>query len=140
MNRGSYEYSNKQWEPKNYDGYYHGDVTLRTALAHSLNVPTARLASEVGWKNISDLAQELGFTNVKPFPSLALGAFEASPWQMAEAYTVFANEGVKTSLNMIKEVSDSHGKVLQTTQIQNRTSLPCRNRFLNHRYVEVGNG
>ncbi len=124
------KYSNKQWEPKNYDGYYHGDVTLRTALAHSLNVPTARLASEVGWKNISDLAQELGFTNVKPFPSLALGAFEASPWQMAEAYTVFANEGVKTSLNMIKEVSDSHGKVLQTTQIQNERVFHAETAFL----------
>ncbi len=123
-------YSNQRWEPKNYDGFYHGDVTLRTALAHSLNVPTARLASEVGWKNISNLAEDLGFTNVKPFPSLALGAFEASPWQMAAAYTVFANEGVKTNLNMIKIINDSKGKILQTNQIESTKVLHSQTAFL----------
>jgi penicillin-binding protein 1B len=123
-------YSNKRWEPKNYDGYYHGDVTLRTALAHSLNVPTARLASIVGWKNITHIAEELGFTNVKPFPSLALGVFEASPWQMAEAYTVFANEGVKTSLNMFKTVNDSKGKVLETTPILQERIFHSETAFL----------
>jgi penicillin-binding protein 1B len=123
-------YSNKRWEPRNYDGYYHGDVTLRTALAHSLNVPTAKLASEVGWKNISEVAEGLGFSNIKPFPSLALGAFEASPWQMAEAYTVFANEGVKTSLSMIKEVSDSKGKVLETNRIQHERIFHSETAFL----------
>ncbi|HSE42888.1 MAG TPA: PBP1A family penicillin-binding protein [Acidobacteriota bacterium] len=110
-------YSNKEWEPKNYDGYYHGDVTLRTALAHSLNVPTARLANAVGLKRISSVAEDLGFTNVKPFPSLALGTFEASPWQMAEAYTVFANEGVRTSLNMVKTIYNSEGTVLESGKI-----------------------
>lgn len=123
-------YANKQWEPKNYDGYYHGTVTLRTALAHSLNVPTARLASELGWNNILNFAQEFGFTNIKPYPSLALGAFEASPWQMAEAYTVFANQGMKTNLSMIKTVNDSDGEVLQKNKIEETRILHPQTAFL----------
>jgi penicillin-binding protein 1B len=123
-------YSHKEWEPKNYDGYYHGEVTLRTALAHSLNVPTAKLASQLGWKNILDVAQEFGFTNIKPYPSLALGAFEASPWQMAEAYTVFANQGLKTDLSMIKSVNDSKGDALQKNKIESNRILHPQTAFL----------
>ncbi|MCI0443171.1 PBP1A family penicillin-binding protein [bacterium] len=123
-------YSNKQWEPKNYDGYYHGDVTLRTALAHSLNVPTAKLASQLGWKNILKVAEEFGFTNIKPYPSLALGAFEASPWQMAEAYTAFANQGLKTDLSMVKSVNNSKGEVLQKNKIESTRIIHPQTAFL----------
>ena len=123
-------YSNKHWEPKNYDGYYHGDVTLRTALAHSLNVPTAKLGSQLGWKNILSVAEEFGFTNIKPYPSLALGAFEASPWQMAEAYTVFANQGLKTDLSIVKSVNDSKGKVLQKNKIESTRIIHPQTAFL----------
>ncbi len=123
-------YSNKQWEPKNYDGYYHGNVTLRTALAHSLNVPTAKLGSELGWKNILNVAEEFGFTNIKPYPSLALGAFETSPWQMAEAYTVFANQGLKTDLSMVKSINDSKGEALQKNKIESRRILHPQTAFL----------
>ncbi|HEY4492491.1 MAG TPA: penicillin-binding transpeptidase domain-containing protein, partial [Acidobacteriota bacterium] len=112
------EYAKKTWEPKNYDGQYHGIVTLRNALAHSMNVATAKLAMEVGLEPIADLGKQLGFTAVKPYPSLALGAFEVSPWQVATAYTVFANGGVKTELRTVKKVVNSQGKTLERSQIE----------------------
>lgn len=112
------EYSNQTWEPKNYDGQYHGIVTLRNALAQSMNVATAKLAMDVGLNPITALGKALGFEGVKPYPSLALGAFEVSPWQVATAYTVFANGGVKTELRTVKKVTDSDGKTLEHSQIE----------------------
>ncbi len=110
-------YSNQTWEPKNYDGQYHGTTTLRNALAQSMNVATAKLAIDVGLKDIADLGKKLGFTSVKPYPSLALGAFEVSPWQVATAYTVFANGGVKTELRTVQRVTGADGKTLERSQI-----------------------
>jgi len=110
-------YSNKTWEPKNYDGQYHGIVNLRSALALSMNVATARLAQQVGLQYITDWGQRLGFTKLKPYPSISLGAFEVSPWQVATAYTVFANGGVKTELRSIKKVSDTEGKTMDRSKI-----------------------
>ena len=111
-------YSNKTWEPKNYDGQYHGIVTLRNALALSMNVATARLAMDVGLNEITSLGKKLGFEGVKAYPSLSLGAFEVSPWQVASAYTVFANGGVRSELRTIKKVTDNGGKVLERSQIE----------------------
>ncbi|HSE41744.1 MAG TPA: PBP1A family penicillin-binding protein [Acidobacteriota bacterium] len=110
-------YSNQTWEPKNYDGQYHGTTTLRNALAQSMNVATAKLAMDVGLKDIADLGKKLGFGSVKPYPSLALGAFEVSPWQVATAYTVFANGGVKTELRSVRKVTSADGKTLERSQI-----------------------
>ncbi|HSP06624.1 MAG TPA: PBP1A family penicillin-binding protein, partial [Acidobacteriota bacterium] len=112
------EYDNQTWEPKNYDGEYHGIVTLRKALAQSMNVATAKLAIDVGLNPIAALGRTLGFDAVKPYPSIALGAFEVSPWQVATAYTVFANGGVKTELRTIKKVTDTAGKTLERSQIE----------------------
>ena len=111
-------FQNQVWQPKNYDGQYHGTVTLRNALAQSMNVATAKLAVEVGLEDISALAQRLGFGDVKPYPSLSLGAFEVSPWQVATAFTVFANGGVKTEIRALKKVSDSHGTTLERSKIE----------------------
>ncbi len=116
-------YSNKTWEPKNYDGTYHGVVSLRSALAQSMNVATAKLAQQVGLQPIAALARQLGFGDVKPYPSLSLGAFEVSPWQVATAYTVFANGGVKTELRTVKKVTDTTGKTLEHSQIEVRKVL-----------------
>jgi penicillin-binding protein 1B len=110
-------YSNQTWEPKNYDGQYHGTTTLRNALAQSMNVATAKLAMDVGLKDIAELGKKLGFGTVKAYPSLALGAFEVSPWQVATAYTVFANGGVKTELRSVRKVTSADGKTLERSQI-----------------------
>jgi Membrane carboxypeptidase/penicillin-binding protein len=110
-------YANQTWEPKNYDGTYHGIVTLREALAQSMNVATAKLSQDVGLPAIVRLGRQLGFGNLQPYPSVALGAFEVSPWQVATAYTVFANGGIRTELRTVKKVTDTDGKTLERSQI-----------------------
>jgi penicillin-binding protein 1B len=123
-------FENQVWQPKNYDGQYHGVVTLRDALAHSMNIATAKLAMEVGLDPIAKLGKTLGFDDVKPYPSIALGAFEVSPWQVATAYTVFANGGVETEIRTIKKVADTRGKTLERSQIEVKKILHPQTAYL----------
>jgi len=76
---------------------YHGDVTLRYALAMSLNNATVKLAEEVGYDKVADLARSAGIASVKATPAMALGAYDATPVDMTSAYTSFANGGTKLS-------------------------------------------
>lgn len=79
------------WVPKNYDGKYNGPVSMRTALAKSLNAATVRLASEVGVENIIDTAKVLGIkSNLQPYLPIALGASDVTLMEMVSAYGVFA--------------------------------------------------
>jgi penicillin-binding protein 1A len=81
----------QMWTPKNYDGKYHGIVTLRTALARSLNTATVRLASNVGLKNVIQTARDLGIrSDLQPYMPLALGASDVTLLEMTHAYSVFA--------------------------------------------------
>lgn len=98
------------WEPKNYDGKFRGEVTLRYALTHSLNIPTIELAMKVGIDSVAKTAELFGFgTNLPRVPSLALGAGEVSPLELAQAYTALANGGklinvrAMTSITRLKD-------------------------------------
>ena len=82
------------WYPKNYDDKYRGDVTLREALIHSLNLPTINLAEKVGIDSIVKTAELFGFgKNLPKVLSLSLGAGEVTPFEMARAYSGLANGG-----------------------------------------------
>src|SRR5437762_5313876 len=84
----------RTYEPNNYKQQYRGLVTAREALQHSLNVPTIKIAERVGYDRVAGMAKRLGLNaKIKGYPSVALGAFEVTPIEMAGAYTVFANEG-----------------------------------------------
>lgn len=79
------------WTPKNYDGESHGVVTLRTAMAKSLNVATVRLADKLGVQTIIDTAQKLGIkSTLQPYLPIALGASDVTLMDMVSAYAVFA--------------------------------------------------
>jgi len=81
----------QMWSPKNYDGRYNGMVTLKTALARSLNAATVRLASAVGIMNVVRTAQELGIkSELQPYLPLALGASDVTLLELTQAYAVFA--------------------------------------------------
>lgn len=87
-------FSGGTWQPKNYDNEYHGDVPLRTALALSLNTATVRLLDKVGISNVIELSKRLHITsNFEPNLSLALGATEISPIELAGAYATIARGG-----------------------------------------------
>ena len=79
----TFAYGDQIYEPRNYKEEYHGDVTARYALAMSLNNATVKLAEEVGYDKVADLAKTAGIVSVKPTPAMALGAYDATPLDMA---------------------------------------------------------
>lgn len=97
------------WVPKNYDGKYNGPVTLRTALAKSLNAATVRLASEVGVESIIDTARVLGIrSQLQPYLPIALGASDVTLMEMVSAYGVFAT-GRYTRPMLYERVTNKDG-------------------------------
>jgi penicillin-binding protein 1A len=101
------------WEPRNYTGRYLGQITLETAMSESVNTVAARLASEVGTQNVANVAKRLGITSrIQLDPSMALGAVEVSPMEMAQAYAPFANGGFTARGYGIERIRTAGGKVL----------------------------
>jgi penicillin-binding protein 1A len=101
------------WEPRNYTGQFLGPITIRTALAQSVNTVAARLASEVGTANVASTARRLGITSpIQLDPSMALGAVEVSPMEMAQAYAPFSNGGVFARGYGIERIRTATGRVL----------------------------
>ncbi|HVR08241.1 MAG TPA: penicillin-binding transpeptidase domain-containing protein, partial [Thermoanaerobaculia bacterium] len=101
------------WEPQNYDRTFRGWVTARGALEQSLNVPTVRLALEVGLRRIANLAGAMGLgTPPAAVPAMALGAVEASPLQVARMYSTLATLGLRPTLHGLDTVRDRNGILL----------------------------
>ncbi|MBS0411035.1 MAG: penicillin-binding protein 1A [Proteobacteria bacterium] len=101
------------WEPRNYTNKYLGPITLQTALAQSINTVAARLANEVGTTKVADTAHRLGITSkIQTDPSMALGAVEVSPLEMAQAYDAFANGGFLAHGYGIERIRTAAGRVL----------------------------
>jgi len=101
------------WEPHNFTNKYLGPITLQTALAQSINTVAARLANEVGTQNVARTAHRLGIVSpIQTDPSMALGAVEVSPIEMAQAYAAFANGGYAVKAYGIERIRTASGKVL----------------------------
>lgn len=113
--------------PKNYDSRYHGRVTLRKALANSYNIPAVKTLFQFGVDKFIDKATLMGistWTDRNRFGlSLTLGGGEVTMIDMATAYGVFANQGMRVDLNPILEVKTADGKILE--QSCAKTSKPC---------------
>jgi penicillin-binding protein 1B len=104
----------KRWAPKNYDKRYHGRVMLRDALAKSYNVPTVRLGLDLDVIQVIDTMHRLGVDqDLKPYPSLLLGAVDLSPLQVAQMYETIASGGYHIPLRAIRDVTTADGKPLQ---------------------------
>jgi len=102
------------WKPKNYDRQFHGQVQLRTALAHSYNVATARLGIGLGVEHILDKLPLFGIERQPPpFASSLLGAFGLSPVEVSQLYQTFADGGFRTPLRAIRTIVTADGKPLQ---------------------------
>ncbi|MDB5445605.1 MAG: hypothetical protein JWQ97_922 [Phenylobacterium sp.] len=101
------------WQPRNYTGKYLGPITLITALKESINTVAARLANEVGTANVAATARRLGITSpIQLDPSMALGAVEVSPLEMAQAYAPFSNGGFFAKAYGIERIRTASGRVL----------------------------
>lgn len=101
------------WTPRNPDGHFRGDVTLRYAIEQSLNAPFARLGMRVGLERVAATARALGVEGrLAPVPSLSLGAFETSPLSLTRAYATLAAGGVRHPLRVAGAVRDAEGRSL----------------------------
>jgi penicillin-binding protein 1A len=99
--------SSKLWRPGNFDGKFLGPVLLRTALAKSRNLCTVRVAQQIGMPAIVERARQLGIPgDIPAVLAVSLGSYEATPQNMAEAYTAFANHGLRIKPRIIREVQD----------------------------------
>lgn len=122
----TFAYGDQIYEPRNYKEEYHGEVPARYALALSLNNGTVQLAQQVGYDKVADLARSAGIVSVKPTPAMALGAYDASPLDMAAAYTVFANGGLRISPLLIDSVRNSKGDMVLDFKPEKRQVLDPR--------------
>ncbi|MCG3721722.1 penicillin-binding protein 1B [Vibrio cincinnatiensis] len=102
------------WTPRNFDRQYRGEVPLYQALAQSLNVPTVQLGMSLGIDTVSNTLQKLGVSKdeIRPVPSMFLGSFSLSPFQVAQMYQTITNSGKKAPLSALRSVSDLQGNVL----------------------------
>jgi penicillin-binding protein 1B len=124
-------YDEKPYEPSNFKDQFFGMVTLRRALAKSLNVPTVKFAERAGYDTVVDLARRSGMNaDLRPTPAVALGAYEVKPIEIAGAYTVFANRGQYTQPNWIKMIRDQSGKIIHIYKPTQRQVLDARVNYL----------
>ena len=106
------------WEPKNYDGKYEGAMRMRTALAKSKNMVSIRLLQAIGVQYAQDYVTHFGFEADKhpPYLTMALGAGSVTPWQMVNAYAIFANGGYRIQPYIVREIQDEKKEVLAQAQ------------------------
>jgi penicillin-binding protein 1B len=138
----SFAYGDQIYEPRNYKEEYHGDVTLRYALAMSLNNATVKVAEEVGYDKVADLAKSAGILSVKATPAMALGSYEATPLEMAGAYTSFTNNGERLSPILVNSVRNAKGDVMANYQTDHRQVLDPRIAYVMTNMMEgvINNG
>jgi penicillin-binding protein 1B len=124
-------FDGREYSPKDFDKEYRGDVTLREALAHSLNNPTVSLAEMVGYGNVVAMARRAGMNDkIQATPAVALGSYDITPLEAAGAYTMFANQGVYVKPSFLTLVRDHDGKALYKNQIERKQVLDPRVAYL----------
>jgi len=112
----TFYYEDRAYTPNNFRQQFNGTVTLRTALAKSLNIPTVKFAEMAGYQAVADLAEAAGLKGVKPTPALALGAYEVTPLDIASAYTIFSNQGTWVQRSLIREIRSAGGALIYQYQ------------------------
>ncbi|PMH41232.1 penicillin-binding protein 1B [Vibrio sp. 10N.286.49.B3] len=146
-----------KWSPRNFDRKFRGDVPLYQALARSLNVPTVRLGMALGIPEVSQTLEKLGIDKkeIRPVPSMFLGAFSLTPYQVAQMYQGITNSGKKAKLSALSAVVDNDGRVIYqflpsvsqtvdqqaawlTTYAMKKGVTEGTGRFLQHNFASAG--
>jgi penicillin-binding protein 1A len=114
----------QEWNPQNFDLVFRGPVTLREALAKSINVVSAKLIQKVTPQQTIFFASHMGITTpLAPYPSLALGTSEVTLWDMVTAFSVFPNGGIRVEPKYILRITDRYGKVLEENRHSRREEV-----------------
>ncbi|MGY3052064.1 penicillin-binding protein 1A [Pedobacter sp. UYEF25] len=105
----------KYWEPKNADwGNTYQDMSLRLAMARSVNTITAQLTEKVGWDNVVKWAHNCGIdSHLESVPSVSLGSNDVSVYEMVKAYSTFLSKGVRTEPILVEKITDQDDKVIE---------------------------
>jgi penicillin-binding protein 1B len=122
----TFEFDDQVWTPENYEHEYDGPITFRHALAHSRNLGTIHVAQQAGYDRVAAFWKNLGLgAPPKPYPSIALGVFEATPYEIATAYTLFPNGGMMRSLQHISRIISGGKDVMKkSTVVARQVSQP----------------
>ena len=126
---------NPPYSPVNYDGRFHGTITLRSALGNSINIPAVKTLNQIGIRSMVDLAKKMGITTWgEPQDyglALTLGAAEVKMTDMAVVYGSLANKGKRVDLNPIIKVTNYQGAVLEEKkEIKEKNVLPAEIAFI----------
>ncbi|MCH9799695.1 MAG: PBP1A family penicillin-binding protein [Betaproteobacteria bacterium] len=107
--------SGEKWEPKNYNNEYEGPMRMREALTKSNNMVSIRILESIGTRYAQDYAKRFGFSakHNPAYLTMALGAGEVTPLELANGYAIFANGGYRVEPHLITKIMDSQGKVLE---------------------------
>ncbi len=120
----------RPWRPSNFGSVYDGPITARLALARSRNVAAVKVAALAGFSEVADLwARASGGEAPPPYPSLALGAFEVTPLEVAAAYAVIANGGQRVPIHAIARVSQG-GRAIQVPADRPRRVVAADSAFV----------
>ena len=127
----TFQFGNKTYSPSNFKNEFMGRVTLRQALAHSLNVATVKLGQQVGFANVVRMARAAGMNDdIRPTPAVALGAYQVTPFEIARAYTIFANYGSRVEPAFLSAIRDHDGRMLYSHQPQVQPAIDPRVAFV----------
>ena len=119
------------WEPKNYDGTFSDVMTMRDALAQSRNIPTVRLATEIGIPRVIEMARAMGISGRIPaVPSVVLGSAEVTPMEMTAAYAAFANLGDRPQPRFVTKVVDRNDNVVWSSEVRRERVIDPGTAFL----------
>lgn len=124
-------FDGQEYTPDNYGQEYRGAVTLREALTQSLNVATVKVAEAVGYGRVAEVTRRLHLkAAVQPTPALALGSYEMTPMEVAGAYTIFPNHGVRSEPMVLRSVHNSDGTLIVRLEPEQSSALDPRVTYL----------
>ncbi|MEI7026432.1 transglycosylase domain-containing protein [Paenibacillus sp. y28] len=127
----TYDNGRQTYAPSNFAGNYFGMIDLREAIARSDNIYAVHTIQEVGAEKVIDLAGRMGISSpLQPLPSLALGTFPVSPFEMASAFGVIANQGVRVEPTSILRIEDAQGKILFESRPAATNVIPAQYTYI----------
>jgi penicillin-binding protein 1B len=132
----TYDNGRQTYTPNNFKSDFRGDVTAAYALAHSLNNATIQLGQMVGFDNVAALARAAGVSSARGTPSVSIGAYDATPIDMAGAYTIFANNGVHLNPWMLASVRNTNGDIVSDFSPEAKQVLDPRVAYLTQSLLE----
>ena len=131
------------WEPKNYDGQFDGPMSMRRALAKSKNMVSIRILKSIGPSYAQQWVTKFGFEADKhpAYLTMALGAGSVTPMEMADAYAVFANSGMRVDPVLITRITDARGQVIAQARApaghdERLRVIPERNAFMTNSLLQ----